>query len=157
MKTIDGKNVTKKHIQEVLRSKNRTEIFKLHKQIFGNVDRDKIYIFIVNYAPNNSVLSSSYNIAYRKDEDHALIERESKNYVEYYKANPYQYAMLGYRFYLEWRGTGYFKTPKIIDGYLCFVHPQYVERDYNKTRVMHVKGHERFCETLVKLADKHLY
>lgn len=158
MKTFDGKNVTKKHIQEVLRSKNRNEIFKLHKQVFGNAKRHKVFLFIFAFAPNENIKDSAYHIAYEKeDKSEYTYEMKSKSHFEYIKANPYQHAMSLYRSFLEYRGTGYFKTPKIIDGYLCFVHPQYVERDYNKTRVMQVKGHERFCETLVKLADKHLY
>lgn len=51
--------------------------------------------------------------------------------------------------------TNYTKVPLLGYTHLYFVSPYYGHRDYNKWCALPIKGNEKFCETLIKLAKKY--
>lgn len=51
--------------------------------------------------------------------------------------------------------NNYTKVPVLGYTHLYFVSPYYGHRDYNKWCALPIKGNERFCETLIKLAKKY--
>lgn len=56
MITYNGKKVTKKHIEAVLRTMDSTRIFRLYHHIYGGkVEKRKVFDFIVAFAPTKSV------------------------------------------------------------------------------------------------------
>lgn len=71
------------------------------------------------------------------NEKHLAIEALKKN-IEIWKNNPADA-----------------KRPTMGNIYLWFCSPAYGYHDSNKWRAMPIKGNERFCETICKLADKY--
>lgn len=51
--------------------------------------------------------------------------------------------------------TKYTKVPVLGYTHLYFVSPYYGHSDYNKWCALPIKGNEKFCETLIKLAKKY--
>lgn len=51
--------------------------------------------------------------------------------------------------------TNYTKVPVLGYTHLYFVSPYYGHSDYNKWCALPIKGNEKFCETLIKVAKKH--
>lgn len=51
--------------------------------------------------------------------------------------------------------TNYTKVPVLGYTHLYFVSPYYGHRDYNKWCALPIKGNEKFCETLIKVAKKY--
>lgn len=51
--------------------------------------------------------------------------------------------------------NNYTKVPVLGYTNLYFVSPYYGHRDYNKWCALPIKGNEKFCETLIKVAKKH--
>lgn len=71
------------------------------------------------------------------NEKHLAIEALKKN-IEIWKINPADA-----------------KRPMMGNIYLWFCSPAYGYSDSNKWMAMPIKGNERFCETICKLADKY--
>lgn len=51
--------------------------------------------------------------------------------------------------------TNYTKVPVLGYTHLYFVSPYYGHSDYNKWCALPIKGNEKFCEKLIKVAKKH--
>lgn len=154
MKTYNGKTTSIKHIQKILRTMDKTQIFRLYYQICGYVDRSDLFHFILTYAPSNRVRNAAYGIAYKTyNLQHS--EDESRKYLEFVEANKYQQAVKKFKEYAQDPKSPYTKRPMMGQTHLYFASPVYRFRDYNKWEVMPIKGNERFCETICKLADKY--
>ena len=153
MKTHNGKTISKKYIHKILRTLDKTQIFRLYFQICGHVDRSDLFHFILTYAPSNRVRNAAYGIAYKTyNLQHS--EDESRKYLEFIEANKYQRAVREFKNELRHFCTPYTKRPIMGEKYLYFASPVYGLADYNKWEVMPIEGNERFCETLCRLADK---
>lgn len=157
MKTFNGKNITKKEIQNVLRTMNATKIFRLHKIMFGNVDRWSISDFIFNYAPTEKVSRAAWKIAYNnsnaiKRSDYEII---SCRLHGRYTGKDLKQAVDAVKEYIADPCNPYAKKPMMGFTHLYFCSPAYGHQDYNKWRSIEIKGNEKFCETICKLADKY--
>ena len=154
MKTFNGETISKKRIQQVLRTLDRTQIFRLYNKIYGNIDRSGIYDFINKFAPNNRVYHAAFNLAFRKEEHNYSMDEDGKSW-QYQQANKYHIAMDWFRYYINNQNSPYSKRPIIHGSYLFFVSPIYGMDDYNRWKCMPIAGNERFCKTICKLADKY--
>ena len=154
MKTFNGETISKKRIQQVLRTMDRTQIFRLYLQIYGFIDRSGIYAFINKFAPNNRVYNAAFNLAFRKEEHDYSMDVDGKSW-QYQQENKYHIAMQWFRYYIKNLKSPYTKRPIIHGSYLFFVSPIYGMDDYNRWKCMPIAGNERFCKTICKLADKY--
>ena len=133
---------------------DRTQIFRLYFQIFGKIDRVNICHFIDLYAPNKRVFLSSYSLAYCREKGEHREDQDRKSW-QFTKDNIYQIAVKKFKEYAQDPKSPYTKRPMMGQTHLYFASPVYRFRDYNKWEVMPIKGNERFCETICKLADKY--
>ena len=154
MKTFNGETITIKEIRKVLRTIDRTQIFRLYKLIYGNIERSGIYDFISKFAPDNRVYHAAFNLAFRKEEHNYSMDQDGKSW-QYNQANKYHIAMQWFRYYIKDINSPYTKRPIIHGSFLFFVSPIYGMDDYNRWKCMPIAGNERFCETICKLADKY--
>lgn len=155
MKT-DNKKITKKRIVEVLRSRDLTKIFQLvHIINGGKINSRDVIHFVHEYAPSDKVWDDIWRGI------HCTPNREQKyrNFcreTEFNERNKRHLAMQHLREEIA-RGTDrYTKRPMMGITHLYFASPIYKHRDYNKFAAMEIKGNERFCEVICKLADKYI-
>lgn len=157
MKTSNGKNITKKHIEAVLRTMNPTQIFRLYHMIYGGkVEKSKVYGFIKENAPTNKVADAAYHLAFlSKEVDMARMEIENLNGFSYAHDNTKHIVMQHFREELRRGFDEYSKRPIMGHTYLYWASPFYGHDDYNKSRALPIAGNERFCELICSLADKY--
>lgn len=153
METYDNKTITKKEIHRILRTRNRTAIFKLFHRIYGGkVKKSDVYLFILDFAPSVGVVKDAFRIAYDKD---AKPYYNPMSYIRYREKNLKNIAMSAFRDELKRGLDNYTKKPMICGDTLYFASPIYGAKDYNKWQMMPVQGNEHFCEILCRLADKY--
>ena len=152
MKDHSGKKITKKEIQATLRTLDRTKIFKMYHRVTGENPRlGNVYKFIKQYAPTVKIREMAYDLTlpvYR--------EYTSTGWLEYQKKTYIQHAMEVFRRELTRPFDSYTKRPVMgfTNLYLCS--PVYGHRDYNKSILMPIAGYERFCELIVRVADRYI-
>ena len=154
MKTFNGETISKKRIQQVLRTLDRTAIFRLTKTIYGDAERLHVYDLVRLYGPTQKIRSLARDIAYFNERRHDLVT-SVKRHLEYQNDNKYHIAMAWFRYFVKKPNSPYAKRPIIGKTNLYFASPIYLHDDYNKWRCMPIAGNERFCETICKLADKY--
>ena len=163
MKTYDGKNITKKHIQEIIRTQDVTRIYQLYVIITGErPDHFKVSKFCEDLAPTIKlrkwVRNNWWNVrnkhtiernnvdnqCFRRDGGYAATPKFIKNRIVAYMKEQCQNVE-----------SKYAKRP--VKGYthLYFCSPKYGLTDYNKWRAIKIEGNERFCDLLEKYADKY--
>lgn len=155
MKTNNKRNVTKKHIIEVLRSRDLTKIFQLvHIINGGKTNKNEVYEFVKKNAPSDKVV---YDIWWKifMNADRHFRTRDSRKEMEYYHANALHEAVRHLREEIARGLDNYTKRPIMGHTHLYFASPVYGHSDYNKWRSVEIKGNERFCEVICKLADKY--
>ena len=156
MKTYNGKNITKKHITEVLRSRNLTEIFKLVHQIYGGkTNKHEVFDFVSRFAPSDKVADDIHNAIVFAYDRHFKF-RNFRREAEFHAANAIHIAVNHLREEIARGIDNYTKRPILGITHLYFCSPAYGHRDYNKHRSIAIKGNERFCELMVRLADKYI-
>lgn len=150
--------ITKKHIQKVLRTEDPTQIFRIYVKATGEkADRAKVYEFIRAYAPTVRVFKAAYNLAYpSRSLPLALYEKDFAASVAYGKDNRRQLVMQHWRDEVRRGVDGYTKRPIMGHTWLYWASPVYGHDDYNKSRAIPIKGNERFCELICRLADKYI-
>lgn len=157
MKTYNGKNITKKHIEAVLRTMDSTQIFRIVHVIYGGkVEQSQVYHFIKDFAPTNKVADASYHIAYfgkKKAQDRIIAESHTGFLFD--EANEKHIVMEHFREELRRGFDNYTKRPIMGHTHLYWASPFYGHHDYNKSRVLPIEGNERFCELICRLADKY--
>ncbi len=154
MKTYNGKNITKKYIVKVLRSMDTTEIFRLYHKIYGGkVEKSGVYRFIQQFAPTNRVYDAAYRLAYPVKQREAW--EETRKAIAFQKQNEKHIAIECLRENIARGLDGYTKRPIMGMTHLYFASPVYQHKDYNKWRSVEIKGNERFCEVICRLADKY--
>lgn len=151
-----NKKITKKHIVKVLRGRDLTQIYQLvHIINGGKIDSRDVIHFVHEYAPSDKVWDDIWRGI------HCTPNREHKyrNFcreAEFNEQNKKHLAMQHLREEIA-RGTdNYTKRPVLGHTHLYFCSPFYGHRDYNKWSAMEIEGNERFCELIVKLADKYI-
>ena len=154
MNTFNGKSISLKNIQKILRTMDRTQIFRLYVQIFGKLDRNELYFFIVLNAPSKRVSRAAYDLAFRRAE-RKYSDEEDRKHWQFIRDNIYHVAIEEFKEYAKNPESPYAKRPMMGYTHLYFASPIYRLEDYNKWEVMPIKGNERFCETICKLADKY--
>ena len=137
-------NITKKEIISTLRTLDRTAIFALYKKINGQINRSKIEDFIRAFGPTKAVRSAAHEIAFGGRRMTAPVETmgKRKEVVEAVKK------------YLSEPFSAYTKVPMLGHTRLYLCSPVFGHRDYNKSSVLPIAGNERFCEVLIKYAQK---
>ena len=140
-------------IHEVLRSMDRTAIFRLVKTIYGEVDYRMVYNFVYRYGPTKKIRNYAYDIAYFHLRRHYY--EYDEQYLEFEKSFKYHIAMSWFRYFIKKPNSPYTKRPIMGNTHLYFASPVYLHDDYNKWLCMPIAGNERFCETICKLADKY--
>lgn len=157
MKTYNGKTISKKNIEAVLRTMDSTQIFRLCHIIYGGkVDKSQVYHFVQEFAPSNRVADAAYAIAYiGKMADMALVDVEAINGFAFAHDNARHIVMQQFREELRRGFDNYTKRPVMGHTYLYWASPLYGHDDYNKSRALPIAGNERFCEVICRLADKY--
>ena len=154
MKTFNGETISKNRIQQVLRTLDRTAIFRLTKTIYGDVESRHVYDLVRLYGPTKKIRTMAFDIAFvfvrRHDYKIANIR-----HIEYTKANKYHIAIALFKLHVKDPNSPYAKRPIMYKNSLYFASPVYLHADYNKWECMPIAGNERFCETICKLADKY--
>lgn len=157
MKTYKGNNITKKNIQSILRTMDPTQIFRLYYIIFGGkVTRSQVYDFIKNYAPNMKIWNKAWELS------HSQKHNEQRNdwnkpwkIIQFREQNAKHIAIQALRDEIARGFDSYTKRPIMGHTHLYFASPVYQHSDYNKWCAMPIKGNEKFCETICRLADKY--
>lgn len=148
------KKLTKKFIQSVLRTNDRTKIYQLASMYYKKKPtQGLVYALMDNYAPTKKVRSCMYNIAFLKPERYDKTSA-IRNMISYQESNPRQIAMEFFRKQLTMLDSNYVKQPMLGYTHLYFCSPIYGHSDYNKVRSLPIKGNERFCELLVSYGKK---
>lgn len=157
MKTFNGKNISKKNIISIIRTMNSTKIYALYAQIYGGkvIDSD-VCRFIKMFAPTQALERAAYDLTIGQ----AHIRRIKESYVfrnerEYRKANIKHEVIEYFKEQIRDVNSPYAKKPMMGHTHLYFCSPIYGHRDYNKWQAMEIRGNEKFCETIIKLADKY--
>lgn len=158
--------MTKKYIQSVMRTMDATQIYHVFCQYMGTKSvgkrgseygRSDVYQFIKEFAPTQKIRSKAYNIAFgginRNDVYVHSTDAIRKN-MAFYDANVRHFALSMFRNEINRPFGTYTKRPVMGKTHLYFVSPTYGFDDYNKRRMMPIKGNERFCELLVRMGDK---
>lgn len=157
--THDGKSISLKQVHSVLRTKNTTEIFRLYHKIYGGkVEKSAVIRFIEEFAPTIKISRTAFGIVY--DSHIKLLHEttfEDVNYHAWKVANAKHIALQAFKDNIRmWsESPNYAKRPMMGRTHLWFCSPAFGHRDYNKWCAMPIKGNERFCETICKLADKY--
>lgn len=156
MKTYDGKNITKKHIAEVLRTQDSTKIYALYKRIYGNVKKSGIHDFIHEYAPTQCIYHMAYELAYNNKHQIRRGSIESTCIIRhgFYKGDARKDVVDLLKRECQDVKSPYAKRPMMGYTHLYFCSPVYGHSDYNKACMIPIKGNERFCELVIKYADK---
>ena len=157
MKTYNGKTISKKNIETILRTQDATQIFRLFHQIHGMIPaRSDVYHFIRNYAPSMRVYRQAYRLAYsnKHSEERLQIEIACLKRHGFYKGNARQQVVDALKRECQDVTSNYAKRPMMGHTHLYFCSPVYGHSDYNKRRMIAIEGNERFCELVIRYADK---
>lgn len=152
------KKITKKEIERVLRTLDSTQIFRMFHRIHGVIpSRMDVYYFIQNNAPSMRVYRSAYRIAFNpKNQDRRiLIERECILRHGLYQGDARKWVVDYLKEQCQNPSSNYAKRPMMGHTHLYFCSPVYGHRDYNKRRALPIEGNERFCQLVIKYADKY--
>lgn len=135
----------KSEIQKILKSKNRTDIFKLVKKLGVEPTKDNVYDFIKDNFKSNTSFRTAYLIAYSKK----LIPYNPKNNFRQPIFEAIQYAK-----YQKLQGfSQYAKILFIGNDNIYWCSPSYGHSDYNKSRAFKNTDKNR---KLAKLINKFL-
>ena len=157
MKTYNGKTISKNNLQSVLRTMDATQIFRLVHIIYGGkVTRSQVYDFIKDYAPNMKIWNKAWELSHsQKHNEQRNAWNNPWKSIQFREQNAKHYAIQCLRENIARGIDSYSKRPMMGHTHLYFCSPVYGHRDYNKWQAMDIKGNEKFCETICKLADKY--
>ena len=162
MKTFDNKNITKKHIAEVLRTKDITRIYQLYVIVTGlRPDHLAVSKFFVNFAPT-ARLRRWMDRCWLDNRNKHVIERNNVDTHCFYRDGCYAATPIFHKqrivdFLKEQCQnvhSNYAKRPMMGNTHLYFCSPVYGHSDYNKWCALPIEGNEHFCQTIIKYADK---
>lgn len=153
------KKFTKKYIQSVIRTEDRTKIYRLYVLMNGNENaKDKymfrysVALFIAEYAPTKKIARRSNKIAvptYPSWKSDLYINRN-----KFERENPKHIAMDYLRFQMSLPFDSHTKLPLMGKTHLYFASPYYGHKDYNKSQFLPIEGNERFCELICRVGQR---
>ncbi len=148
------KRITKKYIDEVLRTMDCTAIYELYFQVNGKKASDswEVAKFIEVNAPTRGIYRAARDIVYKRPYDERMLRAEN----EYKRANPYSVEMHRLRYYMAQGYGAYTKIPILGKTHLYWCSSNYCHSDYNKHSTLLIKGNERFCELICRVAQRWL-
>lgn len=164
--------VTTKEIVKTLRTYDTTKICKLYKRIFGEVptekrgtenwsitclDGGKVYDWAKDFATSRkmdrclygSLSRAAHHWGYSSYDMDAVYSKHG-----YYAPTLKQHIVDELLKNCADPTSNYAKRPMYGHTHLYFCSPVYGHADYNKWRAIPIKGNERFCELVVKYADR---
>lgn len=174
MKPFNGQTVSKKQIVSTLRTYDVTKICALYKKLFGTIPTEKrqtydskstftcldgfeLYQWAKDFATSSKMDRHLYH----------LLDRASHHWSRSFYDDKYCYAKHGTYDPLRKQAivnevlkeckdveSNYAKRPMLGYTHLYFCSPVYGHSDYNKACMIPIKGNERFCELVIKYADK---
>ena len=154
---MKAKRITKKEIQAVLRSLDVTAIYRLYYKIYGRVSAWDVFDFVNQYAPSKRV--SKFAITALRAASHNVKRRVIDSKVNWRNGTFHGNDLIELVNYVKQQcaeaGSAYAKRPMMGKTHLYFCSPLYGHNDYNKVRSIPIAGNERFCELLIKYADKY--
>lgn len=145
--------LNKSHIRQVLRTCDRTLIFRLFFKYYGYIDRNTIYDFIIKFSPNKRVRSLAYYIAF--ESPHRYIENCYKGPHGYFSPLPLSHVINYVKSMLKRKFDNYSKIPVLGKTHLYFAHPIFLHSDYNKVRLIEIKGNEKLIQIIFSLFNKY--
>ena len=169
---MKAKKISKKEIIKTLRTYDTTKICKLYKRIFGVVpvetrsngswsftclDDGKVYDWAKGFATSRKMDRRLFGLLGRASH-HWKYPYYDMDAV--YSKHGYYEPTLKQRIVQELLKncanptSNYAKRPMYGHTHLYFCSPVYGHSDYNKWRAIPIKGNERFCELVVKYADR---
>ena len=154
---MKAKRITKKEIQAVLRSLDATAIYRLYHKLHGTVSKSGVYDFVKQNAPINRVRIAADRIAYcQKNVDKRMnYDYDVRCKHGIYHGNDLIEAVNYVKRQCAEAGSKYAKRPMLGNTHLYFCSPTFGHSDYNKVRSIPIAGNERFCELIIKYADKY--
>lgn len=159
MKTYNGKNITRRYIQSVIRTENSTAIYRLYHSIFGGEKPRALDVckFIREYAPTKALAQKAAFLSCLRRRSRLSEEAEQdqscKSFV-WRKDNAKHLVLAKFREEVNRGFDSYTKRPTKGHANLWWCSPIYGHADYNKSIALPIEGNERFCEILCRLADK---
>lgn len=160
MKTYNGKNITKKYIQSVIRTENSTEIFRLYHLVFGGEKPRSLDVckFIREYAPTKTLAQKAAAFSGLNKRSRLSEEAEHDQLLKSFawrKENARHLVLCHFREELKRGFDSYSKRPTMGHTHLWWCSPVHGHADYNKSIALPIEGNERFCELICRAADKH--
>ena len=155
MKTFNGNNITKIAIRSTIRRGSLTEVCKLYHDIYGDaVEPEKVRAFMKEFvsARHAAVIGSRFGLGERR---RSAWEMFSIRKNGRYEGNDLKQAVDAVKEYIADPCNPYAKKPMMGFTHLYFCSPAYGHQDDNKWRSIEIKGNEKFCETICKLAEKY--
>lgn len=155
------KKFTKKYIQSVIRTEDRTQIYRLFTQVNGVWKGEKemmkyaVITFVEEYAPSKRIYDKAREIIYPTPPAEKF-PGQFRKYEEFADANVKHIAMKHLRYELSMPYDNYTKLPMVDGTNLYFASPIYGVDDYNIHFTTPIKGNERFCELLCKVGKRYL-
>lgn len=157
MKTFNGKSISKKAIEKIIRTMDPTQIFRLYVHIYGvKAERAKVMDFIKEFAPSEKAYRSAYRLAYP---DKHMMERyhldlEILQRHGFYQGDKKQRIVAYLKEQCEDVKSPYAKRPMYGRTGLYFCSPVYGHQDYNKHRMLDLEGNEKFCRLVIAYGNK---
>lgn len=151
MVTINGKRYTKKMGEQILRTQDRTAIFKLYRQLTGKIDRGEIFEFIKNYAPSKKVARAAFSIAYNSP--HHSVDDCYKGKHGYFEPLPRQKAV-DYTKEMVKEPSAYAKYPIMGQTHLYFASVSSDTATTISGGLYLSKGNEAFCKALINYVKR---
>lgn len=153
------KKFTKKYIQSIIRTEDRTQIFRLYVQIYGNTVEKRLLgyrvaHFIMEYAPTKRIARRSDAIALPNHYPKWYSDWYRK-YEEFNRVNPKHIVMNYLRYQMSMPFDSHTKLPLMGHTHLYFASPYYGHRDYNKSQSITIAGNERFCELICRVGQRY--
>lgn len=165
------KRITKKEIVNTLRTYNPTRICALYKRVYGCVPMKEDAAYHFTYLDGYKIYqwAEQYATGIRMDRRlYHLLCRVSHhwNYSAYDMCYVYskhgEYEPLPKQRVVEFLvrqcqnpTSNYAKRPMMGYTNLYFCSPAYGHKDYNKWCALPIAGNERFCETVIKYANRY--
>lgn len=151
------KKITKKYINEVLRSEDLTKICHLFFKIHGYVNLTEVKYFIQENSPLKRIRSNAYWFIEKRKNYNKRILINDKIWRKHgeYQGDTYHYIIQYLKKQCADPTSPYAKRPMYGYTHLYFCSPIYGHSDYNKWRALKIEGNEKFCEKLIAYADKY--
>lgn len=147
--------LTKKDIRAIVRTENATAIFQACKTVTGSASYCAVRKFIEDYAPTAALRAKAYSLSYgaARNQRPANEDQETKA-RQFRNGNRRHVVMQLFRSELARGLDSYTKRPVMGHTRLYFAAPAFGHSDYNKRAVMDIRGNERFCELICRVADR---